>query len=58
MGFNSAFKGLKEGFLHSYRVWNLSSLLYRAACCFNLFFIVPTHVLYFTKCSEVHEFEQ
>jgi hypothetical protein len=25
-----------------------SSLLYRAACCFNLFFIVPTHALHCT----------
>jgi len=25
-----------------------SSLLYRAACCFNLFFIVPTHALHYT----------
>ena len=24
------------------------SLLYRAACCFNLFFIVPTHAIYYT----------
>ena len=26
----------------------VSSLLYRAACCFNLFFIVPTHALHYT----------
>jgi len=26
----------------------VSALLYRAACCFNLFFIVPTHALHYT----------
>jgi hypothetical protein len=31
--------------------YSTSSLLYRAACCFNLFFIVPTHALHYTfKC--------